>query len=65
MSTYAASHTAAIRMPSIVFGSPGDWHRWWMANYYDFLEILHAACDPDGQETYIENRIERFQLWRR
>jgi hypothetical protein len=55
--------TAAIAMPSIRYGSPKDWDRWFWSTYFDgFLEILHRACDPVGQETYLDREIDRRRL---
>jgi hypothetical protein len=55
MSTYA--------MPSVMFGSPGDWDRWFWSTYFDgFLEILHRACFPDGQERWIDREQKRRRL---
>lgn len=51
MTTFAADMPA---MPSIRFGSPGDWDRFFWELYHGVLmEILHSACPPDGQERYI------------
>jgi hypothetical protein len=55
--------TAAIAMPSIRYGSPGDWDKWFWRMYHEgFLEILHRACDPVGQETYLDREIARRKL---
>jgi hypothetical protein len=54
MSTYA--------MPSVMFGSPGDWDRWFWSTYDEFREILHRACYPDGQERYVSREISRRGL---
>jgi hypothetical protein len=55
--------TAAITMPSIAFGSPGDWDRWFWRMYNEgFLEILHRACDPLGQEKWIKREQVRRRL---
>jgi hypothetical protein len=50
-------------MPSIAFGSPGDWDKWFWRLYHDgFLEILHRACDPLGQEKWINREQVRRRL---
>jgi hypothetical protein len=55
--------TAAITMPSIAFGSPGDWDKFFWRMYHEaFLEILHRACYPDGQERYIDRECKRRRL---
>lgn len=60
MSTYAASMPA---MPSIRFGSPGDWDKWFWELYHGLLaEILHAACPPDGQERWVKRELVRRGL---
>lgn len=60
MSTYAATMPA---MPSVMFGSPGDWDRWFWDLYHGvWMEILHAACPPDWQEQYIEREEKRRVL---
>ena len=47
----------------ILFGSPKDWdRRFWRTYFEDFLEILWAACPPDGQELYIAGEIQRRGL---
>jgi hypothetical protein len=54
---------AAISMPSIAFGSPGDWDKFFWRTYHEaFLEILHNACYPDGQERYVSGEISRRGL---
>ncbi len=57
-------NSAAIATPSIAFGSPGDRKEWWLAQWADFLVILHEACDPDGMENWIERRIDTYKLGR-
>jgi hypothetical protein len=54
---------AAISMPSIAFGSPGDWDKFFWRTYHEaFLEILHNACYPDGQERWIDRELKRRRL---
>jgi hypothetical protein len=49
-------------MPSM-FGSPKDFDKWFWSTYFDgFLEILHRACYPDGQERYIDRECKRRRL---
>lgn len=55
--------STAVAMPSVMFGSPGDWDRWFWDLYHGvWMDILHAACDPDGQEAYIRREQERRGL---
>lgn len=55
--------TAVAPMPSVMFGSPRDWDKWFWDLYHGaWLEILRAACPMDGQERYIEREIERRKL---
>lgn len=57
MSTYAAT------MPNIMFGSPKDWDDWFWKLYHGaWLEILHAACPPDGQEQWVKRECARRGL---
>lgn len=52
-------------MPSVMFGSPGDWDDWFWNLYHGvWMEILHAACPPDGQELWISGECERRGLRR-
>jgi hypothetical protein len=54
---------AAIPMPSIRYGSPRDWDKFFWRMYHEaFLEILHCACDPDGQERWIDGECKRRHL---
>jgi hypothetical protein len=54
---------AAIPMPSIRYGSPRDWDKWFWSTYFDgFLEILHRACYPDGQERWVDRELKRRHL---
>lgn len=55
--------STAIAMPSVAFGSPGDWDKFFWRMYHEaFLDILHAACDPEGQERYIKSEQVRRGL---
>ena len=55
--------TAVMPMPSVAFGSPGDWDKWFWHLYNGvWLEILRAACPPDGQERWIKREIARRRL---
>jgi hypothetical protein len=53
---------AAIPMPSIRYGSPRDWDRWFWSTYEDFREILVRACYPDGQERWVDREVSRRRL---
>jgi len=44
-------------------GGPEDWWKAVRDNYAAFLELLHDACDPDGQERWIGRQIERMEGW--
>jgi hypothetical protein len=58
-----AAAIPTFEMPSIRFGSPKDFDRWFWRTYHEaFLEILHRACDPMGQETYLSREIARRRL---
>jgi hypothetical protein len=55
--------TAAIAMPSVMYGSPRDWDKFFWRTYHEaFLEILHAACYPDGQERWVDRELKRRKL---
>ncbi len=54
--------TAAMSMPSVMFGSPKDWDKWVWDTYWAFLEYVRAACPMDGQERWISRECERRQL---
>jgi hypothetical protein len=54
--------TAVMPMPSM-FGSPKDFDKWFWSTYFDgFLEILHRACYPDGQERWVDRECKRRRL---
>lgn len=63
VSTLAASLPMAARNVRARTGGPGDWWKAAKDAYAAFLEVLHAACDPDGQERWIARQIERMEGW--
>jgi hypothetical protein len=55
--------STAIAMPSIRYGSPRDWDKFFWRTYHEaFLEILHRACYPDGQERWVDREQKRRGL---
>ena len=53
----------AIRRARERTGGPDEWWRAAKDAYARFLEVLHGACDPDGQERWIARQIERMEGW--